>query len=1048
MKKKYLLLFLLVGLFVLPFKVNADIPVKQILVRNKDYYVDTGTSFYLTADVYPKNATNQSVTWSSSDSSIASISPTTGGVTTKEQGIVTFTATANDGSGISESIVLKVGYNNVKVGEKKYIKGSVSTTYDQVKWTSYTPEIVRLTNNYGASGIFGVYTHFAEVEGVFNGTAYFTVSTISDELLSVEPVDCYSPIESFFGSQENLVIATNSSDNAGIYTYPSLITYGLEKNYYVSEDESIATVDQEGNVTGLKNGETTVRVYSQYNNIEKEIPVFVYTNAEEIVVDTEEVSLDDENRTYQLTYEVLPKEATWRAVSFTSNDESIVTVNNLGLITAIDNGDTTITLSAQNNLSKTINVHVSGLKTDINTLVTTNPQNVTYTGKSFTPDIFLYDSNKDYQLIKDKDYTLSYSKNKNAGTATITAEGIGNYKGTRNFSFTIYKANIEYQSNGTTVTYDGENHTISLEVTTPKVTIKYADENNEYTLDSIPTYKDAGVYTIKYKLTKKNYNDVEQEETLVINKANIEYQSNGIVVPYDGENHTISLEVTTPNVTIKYADENNEYTLDSIPSYKEVGVYTIKFKLTGDNYNEEEEEETLEITKVDILSLEANPESIDYGEVNQDFDTMIIKKVIIKNTGNVAVKLDIKNPTGSGPFGSLAFDTGHILNPDEEYEAELVLNPNGTYHNTPGTYNGIYQIKATSLEKNDTYTLEIPAQVVIKKLPMKISYTTHVQDYGWQNYVSDGVMAGTQGESKRLEGIKIRLDNQDYVGNIEYKTHIQDYGWEKNYSKNNEMSGTSGQSKRLEAIQIKLTGKMAEYYDVYYRVHAQNFGWLGWARNDEESGTAGYAYRLEGIEIVLVEKGTPFEEYGKDIAFKDKEENTPPTTPGNKPNVDVEDDDQMVEYTTHVQNIGWQDYTTAGLMAGTSGQALRLEGIKIRLKDQKYSGNIEYRTHIQNIGWETKFKKNDEMSGTSGKSLRLEAIEIKLTGEMAEHYDIYYTVHAENFGWLGWAKNGERAGTAGYAYRLEGIIIKLVPKGQEFPLKTKKPKAFYDKNEL
>ena len=69
------------------------------------------------------------------------------------------------------------------------------------------------------------------------------------------------------------------------------------------------------------------------------------------------------------------------------------------------------------------------------------------------------------------------------------------------------------------------------------------------------------------------------------------------------------------------------------------------------------------------------------------------------------------------------------------------------------------------------------------------------------------------------------------------------------------MSGTSGEAKRLEAIQIRLTGDMAEHFDIYYRVHAQSYGWLAWACNDAPAGTAGLAKRLEGIEIVLVEKG-------------------------------------------------------------------------------------------------------------------------------------------------------------------------------------------------
>ena len=154
-----------------------------------------------------------------------------------------------------------------------------------------------------------------------------------------------------------------------------------------------------------------------------------------------------------------------------------------------------------------------------------------------------------------------------------------------------------------------------------------------------------------------------------------------------------------------------------------------------------------------------------------------------------------------------------------------------------------------------------------------VMYQTHVQTYGWQKWMVNGQMSGTSGKSKRLEGINIKLTNAPYEGDIVYTTHVQKYGWKdglpsdttrKTWKKNGAMSGTNGEAKRLEAICIDLTGEMAEHYDVYYRVHAQTFGWLGWAKNGEESGTAGYAKRLEGIQIVLVPKGgaTPADNYG------------------------------------------------------------------------------------------------------------------------------------------------------------------------------------------
>lgn len=296
-----------------------------------------------------------------------------------------------------------------------------------------------------------------------------------------------------------------------------------------------------------------------------------------------------------------------------------------------------------------------------------------------------------------------------------------------------------------------------------------------------------------------------------------------------------------------------------------------------------------------------------------------------------------------------------------------------------------------------------------------ISYQTHVQDYGWQSWKSNGEVSGTVGQSKRLEGINIKLSNIN--GSIEYKTHVQDIGWQ-DWKSNGQMSGTSGQSKRLEAIQIKLSGEAANQYDVYYRVHAQDYGWLDWAKNGESAGTEGYSKRLEGIQIVLVKKG----------------ENAPGST--SRPFIY-----KMIKYKTHVQNIGWQGEKADGEMSGTTGQSLRLEAIKIQLSSS-IDGGIVYKTHVQDYGWQN-FVANGQASGTSGQAKRLEAIQMQLTGNAMNQYDLYYRVHAQNFGWLGWAKNGESAGTAGYSYRLEGIQIVLVPKGGNAPGSTSK--HYYNK---
>ena len=137
----------------------------------------------------------------------------------------------------------------------------------------------------------------------------------------------------------------------------------------------------------------------------------------------------------------------------------------------------------------------------------------------------------------------------------------------------------------------------------------------------------------------------------------------------------------------------------------------------------------------------------------------------------------------------------------------------------------------------------------------------------------------------------------------------------------------------------------------------------------------------------------------------------------------------------HVQNIGWQKAVTSGKTAGTSGKALRVEGLKISITGDKTkipSGSIEYRTHVQNIGWQD-WVKDGALAGTSGQALRIEAMQIRLTGELADQYDVYYQVHAQNEGWMAVASNGELTGTSGKAYRLEALRVWLVKKGGAAP---------------
>lgn len=140
--------------------------------------------------------------------------------------------------------------------------------------------------------------------------------------------------------------------------------------------------------------------------------------------------------------------------------------------------------------------------------------------------------------------------------------------------------------------------------------------------------------------------------------------------------------------------------------------------------------------------------------------------------------------------------------------------------------------------------------------PVNVYYSTHVENIGWQDEVSNSTVSGTEGQGLRLEGIKIHTDNPNLQ--INYETHIQNIGLETDagigLKSDGAMSGTEGQGLRLEGIRISLSGDEADNYNVFYQVHAQNLGWLGWSCNGGEAGTAGFSYRLEGIRIMVLSK--------------------------------------------------------------------------------------------------------------------------------------------------------------------------------------------------
>lgn len=196
-----------------------------------------------------------------------------------------------------------------------------------------------------------------------------------------------------------------------------------------------------------------------------------------------------------------------------------------------------------------------------------------------------------------------------------------------------------------------------------------------------------------------------------------------------------------------------------------------------------------------------------------------------------------------------------------------------------------------------------------------VSYQTHVQDIGWQALVSNGMTAGTTGRAKRVEALKINLLSQDGtpLGNdsISVQSHISGIGWESQPVGNGQTSGTVGQSRAIEAIKLSLSGGLSDSYDIWYRVHSANVGWLGWASNGEPAGTQGYACQIEAIQIKVLPKNAQDAPTRGD-AFRDHSQE-PPT----------------VSYRSHVSNVGWMGAVADGKTSGVIDSTNAIEGLSL-----------------------------------------------------------------------------------------------------------------------
>ena len=290
-----------------------------------------------------------------------------------------------------------------------------------------------------------------------------------------------------------------------------------------------------------------------------------------------------------------------------------------------------------------------------------------------------------------------------------------------------------------------------------------------------------------------------------------------------------------------------------------------------------------------------------------------------------------------------------------------------------------------------------------------VSVSAHVQNIGWMDPVGSGNVAGTTGRGLNLEALKISLEvdgatSQEQVANaLSVEAHVSGVGWQAAVG-NGGTAGTTGQSRAVEALRVRLSDGLSARYTVWYRVHSAEFGWLGWACDGADAGSAGYGRAVQAVQVAVLPKGdpapgdttSPFKNRSDDPASISVRSHTSNigwmspvrsgsvagTTGRGLPMEALEAQlgwyghSGSIELRGHVSNVGWQQWSKGH--CGTTGKSQRLEAVQIRLTGEaadKY--DIWYCAHVSGIGW-LDWACNGAAAGSAGKGRAIEAVKVVL----------------------------------------------------------------------
>lgn len=404
-------------------------------------------SLSLQASVSPSGTENTDLVWETSDSSIV-IVDNNGQVKGVGNGQAVIKVRTADNSCSATCNITCTGFTvpitsinidpqefSLEVDKSRTLTASVyPSTADKssLKWTSFDTTIAVVTQDGKVTGK-GEGKTVIEVMSPQDSTIYARASVTVTDPAKVTKITLNKTTATIKSASEKVSLSAT-------------ITPSNAKNkevIWTSSDNSLATVSQDGVVTGLKDGKVTITATSKSNDKVSAKCTITITGLDKIMVtritlNNSSISLNANTLSMTLTAKITPNDATDRSIYWISSNTSVAIVNEKGVVTAIADGTAKITAYSPDGVEAECSVTVSGVtKTKVTgvsldttkirlyedsasaqltaSVYPTNATNKNVTWSSSDTDVVTVDSNGNLRAVDD-------------GTATITVKTVdGSY---------------------------------------------------------------------------------------------------------------------------------------------------------------------------------------------------------------------------------------------------------------------------------------------------------------------------------------------------------------------------------------------------------------------------------------------------------------------------------------------------------------------------------------------------------------------------------------------------------------------------------------------